>query len=505
MNTSPPPNVMLGLLRSLIVVGSANLVSVALGVIRIKIMALLFGAAGVGLWGIFSNLLNVLSNGAGLGIPTSAVRQIATSPDDEKNLSIVSFTVSVTILLQGIGGVGLVVFFKDALSNLLFQNSDYAYALVIVAVGALFAMMTLAKMSILQGQREIALMSKATVLGAVAGTVLGIGILLSAHPDGIVLFILAQPVCGFLFMAYFVRKTQATRLTGKRVILAFKAWKALVWLGIPLMLGVFIQMLSLLFVRALVTQNLGLAEAGLFAASWTIAMHYIGFLFNAMGADYYPRLSSSIKDPSKTQDLINRQIQLGLILGTPVLIAMVTLSPWIVAIFYTQEFSAVSDVLQWQLLGNIFKLISWPMAFVLIATERSKTFLAGEILWNGLFLALVLVGLPHYGLLITGIGFAICYCAYFVFLLLVLQRLVDFKMTRLSVLLSVWACVATSALLIWSICGAPYIVVVGFLLAICALVIGLAILAQQMENPPRVVMPNLFVAKVWAFLKLWRM
>lgn len=440
-------NSLASMMRSLVLVGGANLVTVALGIIRLKLIAVMFGAAGVGLWGIYSNLLNTLATGAGLGLSTSAVQKIASSKEDQEALRTTIFTLSTTILIQGVICTGLAIAFSAPISAALTLSTDNSYSISIVAIAALFSMLSLARMSVLQGQRQVKLLSQATVVGAILGTALGALILYSKIENGIVLFILVQPVSSYLSALYYTKKAKLHHNDKIRPLRIFSAWLALAAVGVPLMLGVLVQTSSILAVRTVITQHLGVVEVGLFAASWTIAMHYVGFLFNSMAVDYLPRLSGCISSKVEQNILVNRQIQLGLLVATPILLAMIVYAPTIVSIFYSQEFSSISPIIRWQMVGNFFKLASWPLAFMLIAGKLPVQFLLVEVIWNVLFLTIVWIGIGELGLLVTGYSFAFCYIVYFVILWFYLQMTFSLTLYRRTLWLLVAALVSALAIL----------------------------------------------------------
>ena len=445
-------------------------------------MALLFGPAGVGLWGIFSNTLNVISTVAGLGIPTSAVRQIAASQDDRREVEAILFVLTTTVLFQGLLAVGLITLFQTELAGLLFENAAPAWALPIIALAAFFALLSIVQMSILQGQQQVKLLSKGTVAGAVAGTGLGCLILVTVDAHGILLFVLVQPICGLFMMAYYTRKAPIVRLRRRPFGEVWRNWKVLARLGIPLMMGIFVQMATVLTVRALVTKQLGLVEAGFFAATWSITMNYIGFLFNAMGADYYPRLSKNINDTSARDELINRQMQLGLVLCTPLLMGMMILAPWIMTVFYTADFVATSDMLRWQLAGNVLKLLSWPLAFVLIASHKPGWYFFSEILFNASFLIVISTGLNDIGLIIIGYGFCFSYGIYLLFLGGLLSTTMRIKITPMTYVMALAAVVCVAAVLAACLSDIAYANALGSTITALVTLSSIAFLAQNLHK-----------------------
>ena len=145
----------------------------------------------------------------------------------------------------------------------------------------------------------------------------------------------------------------------------------MVKLGAVFMLGGLATTGTLLLVRSRITQELGLDAAGQFAASWSITMIYVGFLLQAMGADYFPRLTEVIRDRDAATRLMNDQMQLALALGGPVLLGLIGCAPWLIRLLYSPEFAPAATLLQWQTVGNVFKLAAWSLGFAFVAAARS--------------------------------------------------------------------------------------------------------------------------------------
>ena len=70
------------IIRSTAVIGLASLSTIAIGLVRTKAAALLVGPVGIGLIGLYLNLVSAASALAGLGLNASAVREIAGAEAD---------------------------------------------------------------------------------------------------------------------------------------------------------------------------------------------------------------------------------------------------------------------------------------------------------------------------------------------------------------------------------------------------------------------------------------
>lgn len=132
-------------------------------------------------------------------------------------------------------------------------------------------------------------------------------------------FLLVQPLANFIVARFYLHRLPAEASTEPLSAAAiWSTWKPMARLGSAFMLGGLATTSTLLLVRSVITQELGLEAAGYFAAAWGITMTYVGFLLSAMGADYYPRLTEVIHDRQAANALMNDQAQLGLAIGGPV-------------------------------------------------------------------------------------------------------------------------------------------------------------------------------------------
>ena len=65
------------ILKSSAIIGGSSAVNLGLSIVRTKVMAVLLGTSGFGLFGIYLGILDLVRAIGGMGINTSGVRQIA--------------------------------------------------------------------------------------------------------------------------------------------------------------------------------------------------------------------------------------------------------------------------------------------------------------------------------------------------------------------------------------------------------------------------------------------
>ena len=419
----------------MMIIGSAQAVNIVISILRMKVLAILLGPTGVGLLSIYNSLQDAVTSAAGLGMGSSGVRQIASVKGDERTLSRVRRVLLAAHLLQGALAMLGVWLLRASISEWLFGDRSYATEVGLIGLAILLTLLGTAQTALLQGMRRISDLGRVTVLSALVGTIAGLVAIWLYGEAGLIWFVVAQPLATIAIAKRYTAllpKPTSARLSAIEI---WNVWKPMAKLGAAFMLGGLATTATLLLVRGRITQELGLEAAGQFAAAWGITMTYVGLLLGAMAADYYPRLTEVINDRAAANRLMNDQAQLGLAIGGPVMLLLIGLAPWAVTLLYSAEFSPAADLLQWQMVGNVFKLASWALGFAFVAAARGGIFLLVQINFNILFLAMLWFGLEAFGLAVAGPAFLIAYFVHFGLVNILAYILQGFRWQSLSLLL----------------------------------------------------------------------
>lgn len=424
-----------GLIKSMAVIGSAQAANIMISILRMKVLAVLLGPTGVGLLSIYNSLQGVVGTAAGLGMGSSGVRQIASVKGEEQELSRVRRVLLAAHVVQGALAMLGVWLLRAPISEWLFGDRSYSTEVGLIGLTILLTLLGTAQTALLQGMRRIGDLGLVTVLSALGGTIAGLTAVWFYGEPGLIWFVVVQPLATIVIAMRYTRRLPKPTATRPSVRETWGVWKPMAKLGAAFMLGGLATAATLLLVRGLITQELGLEAAGQFAAAWGITMTYVGFLLGAMAADYYPRLTEVINDRAAATRLMNDQAQLGLAIGGPVLLLLIGLAPWAVTLLYSAEFAPAAELLQWQTVGNVFKLASWALAFSIVAAARSKTFFLMELGFNIVFLAMIWFLLPALGLQVTAIAFLAGYIVYFATVNVLAHTLQGFRWQSLSLML----------------------------------------------------------------------
>ena len=427
---SVPPS--RGLIRSMMIIGSAQAVNILISIVRMKVLAVLLGPSGVGLLSIYNSLQGMVQQTAGLGMGSSGVREIASSRGEEATLSRVRRVLFAAHLLQGGLAMAAVWLLRVPIATWLFGDTTRVTEVGLIGIAILLALLGTAQTALLQGLRQISDLGRVTVLAAFTGTAAGLLAVWMQGESGLIWFILVQPLATVFVALHYTRRLPKPTVARLSVTETWEIWKPMAKLGAAFMLGGLATTATLLLVRGRISQELGLDAAGHFAAAWGITMTYVGFLLGAMAADYYPRLTEVIHDKVAAVRLMNDQAQLGLAIGGPVLLLLIGLAPWVITLLYSAEFGPAVMLLQWQTVGNVFKLASWALGFSFVAAARSKTFLFLQLNFNILFLLMLWPTLASFGIQAAGPAFTIAYILHFCLLYILTRRIHGFRFQPLS-------------------------------------------------------------------------
>ena len=419
------------ILRSSFIIGGASVLSISVGLVRTKVAAVLLGPSGVGLIGLFQSLMATATTVAGLGFGNVGTRQIAEAMGREDAQAVAAARRALfwgTLGLSVAGGA-VVWALRDVLAKRVLGDSALGSYVGWLALGVTLMVAASSQGALLNGLRRIGDIARVSVLSALLSTVLGVGMLWWWGPDGLLAFVLAAPLCSFLFGLLYVSRLPKVRAPATPWPVLVAQWHTLARLGAAFMLAGLVATLTQFMVRTWVQRQLGAEALGNFQAAWQISMTYLGFVLTAMGTDYYPRLTATIHDHTATNRMVNEQTEVALLLGGPVLLAMQGLTPWAIELLYSSSFHDAAGVLRWQILGDVLKVVSWPLGFILLASGDGRNFLITESIGFGVFAALTWFGLPWFGVEVTGLAFVGMYLVYLPMVYWLARRKTGFRWT----------------------------------------------------------------------------
>ena len=425
-------------MRSLIIgvikAGSGAVANLLLGVISIKIMAVMLGPSGTGLLSLIRQVVVTLAS-LGMGSQTALIQGVANKEGIERD-SYISTTFWLFVL--GVSfSVLLIELFATEIAVFTFGKSDASLVLLIrwiaLPVFLLYAYVYLK--SILNGFRAIGRLALVEMLGPVAT------------------LMLVYPVCisvgeGYaLAFVWMISAAQLLMLAASFLILYKNGWLSALFVhtekmidraafhyfftiaGTTLLTGM-IGTGTLLAVRTMIARNGGLYQVGLFDLAWSLSGSYVMLLLTSFGTYYTPTLSQTVGNIERAA-LVRRVVRLSTLLMIPMIVIVVVFKPLLVRFLYSSEYVTSLEMVRWMLIGDYLKITGWVLAIPVIVNANMKIYFWTEAFWNIGFLALSALAILYFGdMQWIGIAFVVLYFTYVVYYLQYVRRVYELQIAR---------------------------------------------------------------------------
>lgn len=434
------------ILKSSTLTGGAQVINIAFGIIRTKVLALLVGPAGVGLIGLYSTVTGTMTALAGLGLSNSGVRQIADTvgSGDTQRVAGTIVTLRRLSVVLGVVGMLLLLILSKPVSRLTFGDSSNWPHIAVLSLSVLFAVVSAGQMALMQGLREIKKLVGINIIGPILCTLVGLPIIYIYAEFGITSYLICLSAMTLLSSWWYARKVIVSD-SALSVRVLWKEARRMLSLGMVFMSTGLMASATLYLIRVIVVQKIGLDAAGFYQASCTLSNLYIGFILNAMGMDFYPRLTGAIRDNERCNRMINGQIEVGLLLAAPGIVATMVFAPMVISLLYSPEFANAYEVLKWQVLGTFLRIVSWPLGFLILAKGLGRLYFIVENGANLLHLAMVWIGIAYFDIAGAGIAFFGVYICYTGITIFAARMISEFKWSPLNLQLLALAVPVLSA------------------------------------------------------------
>ena len=397
-------------LKATTIFGGVQVIVIAFQVLKSKAVAVLIGAAGMGVLGLLTQAITFISAITNLGLEASAVKNIslAEASGDKNYLHKTIAVFQRLVIFTGTLGFLACLALSPLLSALVFNNSNYTTGFIIASVSLLFIQLTAGQYAILQGLRMTRLLAKASILSALSGLVISVPIYYYYGINGIAVSITASAFTNFLITYYLTKKVKIKKVPFSKEIFKVEG-RGMIKMGFLLSMSGLISIGSSFLVRIFITRSGSIVDVGLYNAGFAIIEGYVGIIFTAMAKDYYPRLAMVSNNRSERNREVNQQTEIAILLLIPVLTLFLLLLNFIISILYTKEFLPSVTMIQYAVLGMFLRAISWSMGYLLLAKGDSKIFFWSELISTIYVLGLNVLGYKYLGLKGIGIAFIAIY------------------------------------------------------------------------------------------------
>ena len=391
--------------------GGVQVLVTLIGLVRNKFMALLLGTAGVGFNALFVSMQNFASQCTNLGISFGAVPKLSEYYEEQQEEQL-EYHIQV-IRLWSMIAAGLGFLFCVAVSPLMndlsftWGNHTLHYAMLGVSV----AMLTLTggETAVLKATRRLGALAKIQIYTAIISVLVSIPLYYYYGHSGVIPVIVSMAAVTMVATMRYSYRSYPLRLQWTGSVL--KSGAGIIRLGVAFVLAAAVGSASEMFIRAFLNVEGGLGDVGLYNAGFMLTITYAGMVFSSMEQDYFPRLSAVSKDVEKTNETVNKQMEVSLLLLAPMLVALLTALPVLVPLLFSNEFLPVVGMAQVAVLAMYFKVLNLPVAYITLARSKSLAYLLLETTYFVVLVVGVMAGFRMWGIWGTGLAVVIAHIA----------------------------------------------------------------------------------------------
>lgn len=400
--------------------GSGSFINIILAVISSKVLAVVLGSSGVGLYSLINHTLATAATAGTMGGQTALVQGLASKQGAEKEKYLITVF---WIFTCGAMAIALCfLLFSPLIAQTIFASNDEKTINLVrwMALPAALIIIYSYLTSLLNGFRAIGRLAIGQVILSIVTVSLMYPIsklVSSGHIIAFILMISASTLGGIIFCLTVAHKEKWLNPLMVNFIPKFdkEAIKHFYHIASTTLIISLITTGILLSLRTMIIRHGGYSSAGIFSVAWGLSMLYVSLVLSSFGTYYFPTLSG-IHDITSRNNLIQNVFRISLLLIIPLITTMIVLKSLLITILYTYEFMPSLEIIRWMLVGDYFKVSSWVFAMPMLAYRDMKVFFWTEVLWHMGLLILSYIGIFYYNdMQLIGIAFLVLYVLYFVY------------------------------------------------------------------------------------------
>ena len=409
--------------------GSVQGMNILVGIVRNKLVATILGPSGMGLISLFNSTINLLANSTNLGISMSAVKNISEAYDNGNKNELVRIIQMVRswCVITGLAGMLLCIVLSHMLSKWTFGWGDHTHHFIFLSPIVALMAVTGGEMAILKGVRQLKNLASISIYNVLAALVTSVPLYYFFGEKAIVPSLVVMAFTQMALTIWYSYKLYPLSLTRDKQNL--KEGMSMVRLGIAFVAAGIMGSGAEFVIRSFLSYTSSLMTVGLYSAGYMMTMTYAGLVFSAMETDFFPRLSACHNLNTTCNTMVNRQIEVSLLLISPMLVFFTISLPILMPLLYSGKFTPVVGMMQVTVFAMYFRAIKLPVSYLPLAKGDSKSYFLLEAIYDVLLVVCVILAFQRWGLLGCGIAITVAGVIDFVVIFLYARYKYDYHVS----------------------------------------------------------------------------
>ena len=408
------------LIKTSVLTGISTVIKLVSAFVINKVIALYIGPSGLAIVGQLQNFTSIITTFSNGAISSGIVKYTAEYQDIEEKKKIFSSSIVISLICSLI--ISIFLFgFSDYLSELILKDIQYSSVFIIFGATIFLFALNMVLISILNGQKEIKKYVLVNITGSIFSLVFTSILIMQLNLMGaLYAMVLNQSVMFFVTLA-FVLKSSWFKLEYFIKGLDKESLSKLSKYSLMAIVSALTVPVSHLIIREYIGENLGWDSAGYWQGIWYISTMYLMLVTTTLGVYYLPRLSE-IQDNKE----LRKEIFSGYKIIMPIVILasliIFLLKEYVILIAFSKDFMPMMELFAWQLMGDVIKIASWLLAYLMLAKAMTKIFIYTEVLFSALFVGLSILFVDKFGLVGITYAYALNYLLYLVMMIFIFRK-----------------------------------------------------------------------------------
>lgn len=378
-----------------------------------KVLAVYVGPAGYAAIGQFQNTIQIILSFSSGAINAGVTKYTAEYGLDSGRQRLIWSNAGTVALVASVVISVLVIIFSEYMSVKLLGSAEFtgvfywfAFTLTFFVFNALF-------LAVLNGKKETSLYVVSNISGSILSLCVTYALVVFYGLYGALLALAVYQSLTFLVTLFLCYRTNWFRLS------LFVGWldsatlKKLTKYALMAITTALCVPVSHMLIRGHLSVEFGQHVAGYWEAVWKLSSSYLIFITTTLSVYYLPRLSELSWGKELKSEIISGY---KFVIPTVVLMAafIYIFRSQIVALLFSREFLAIGELLAWQLVGDVLKVTSWVLAYIMVSKAMTRIYIYTEVIFSILFVLLTYQFSSMYGVEGAAMAHAANYLIYLI-------------------------------------------------------------------------------------------
>ena len=400
----------------------ATLVRMLTGMISVKVVATQLHPQGIALLGQLSSFTLLLLSISTGGIKNGMTKYVAQYAHSKRMYGIfLSTGFWITFGLSMISGLVL-IFGANYFALRTLKDTQYTPVFYVFGATIIFYALNELLISVINGFREFKKYVTVNIAGSVVGLIFTI---VSSYTFGIFGALIALVTYqSLVFIVTLSLISRSPRFTWSMFFGKFSKAAALRLSNFSKMAIVSLIVLPLaqMIVRTYLIDTKGTDQAGLWESMNRISNIYLTVITTSLSVYYLPKLAGLKNDIEIRQEVMS-VYKLLIPFLIFISLMLILFKNYIINILFTESFQRMLDLFYFQLLGDILKMATWVLGYLLVAKAMVKTYIVVEVVSVSLFVILSMFFIDQFGTIGATIGYAAAFLCQLLIMIFIFRKL----------------------------------------------------------------------------------